>query len=96
MVPKIVGLLKGDNSPHSQNMMTRLAELLNILMYLHAGFPELYDPVYESIKVLYVFGYKMCFFAFQNNLKNLDPSYKMDLELWIVSEGQNWYCNKVS
>ena len=51
MVPKIVILLKGDNTPHSQNMMTRLAELLHILMYLHAGFPELYDPVYESIKV---------------------------------------------
>ena len=32
-------------------MMTRLAELLHILMYLHAGFPELYDPVYEIIKV---------------------------------------------
>ena len=22
------------------------------------------------------------FFSFQNNLKNLDPSYKMDLDLW--------------
>ena len=26
-------------------------------------------------------------FSFQNNPKNLDPSYKMDLDLWIVSEG---------
>ena len=22
------------------------------------------------------------FFSFQNNLKNLDPSYKMDLDIW--------------
>ena len=51
MVPKIVGLLKGDNTPHSDNMMSRLAELLHIMMYLHAGFPELYDPVFECIKV---------------------------------------------
>ena len=26
-------------------------------------------------------GYKMGFFSFQNNAKNLDPSYKMDLDL---------------
>ena len=30
----------------------------------------------------YFFGDKMEFFFFQNNLKNLDPSYKMDLDLW--------------
>ena len=26
------------------------------------------------------------FFPFQNNSKNLDPSYKTDLDLWIVLE----------
>ena len=31
-------------------------------------------------KVLYSFGYKMEF-SFQSNPKNLDPSYKMDLDL---------------
>ena len=25
---------------------------------------------------------RQCFFHFQNNPKNLDPSYKMDLDLW--------------
>ena len=29
----------------------------------------------------YFFGYKMEFFSFQNKPKNLDPSYKMDLDL---------------
>ena len=28
------------------------------------------------------FGYKMEFFSFRNNPKNLDPSYEMDLDLW--------------
>ena len=32
--------------------------------------------------VLYFFGYQTEFFSFQNNPKNLDPSYKMDLDLW--------------
>ena len=30
----------------------------------------------------YFFDYKMVFFSFQNNPKNLDPSYKTDLDLW--------------
>ena len=31
----------------------------------------------------YFFGYKMrVFFSFQNNPKNLDPSYKTDLDHW--------------
>ena len=35
------------------------------------------------INILYFFAYKMEFvFSFQNNPKNLDPSYKMDLGLW--------------
>ena len=28
------------------------------------------------------FGYKTEFFSIQNDKKNLDPSYKMDLDLW--------------
>ena len=31
--------------------------------------------------LLYFFGYKTEFFSFRNNPKNLDPSYKMDLDL---------------
>ena len=30
----------------------------------------------------YFFGYESEIFSFQNNPKNLDPSYKMDLDLW--------------
>ena len=30
---------------------------------------------------MYFFGYKTVF-SFQNNPKDLDPSYKMDLDLW--------------
>ena len=32
--------------------------------------------------LLYLFGYKTEFFYFQNNPKNLDLSYKMDLDPW--------------
>ena len=35
------------------------------------------------IKVLpYFFGFKTEFFSFQNKPKDLDPSYKTDLDLW--------------
>ena len=34
------------------------------------------------IRIPYFFGYKMEFFSFQNNLKDLDPSCKTDLDLW--------------
>ena len=33
-------------------------------------------------QILYFFSYKTEFFSFQNNPKDLDRSYKMDLELW--------------
>ena len=33
-------------------------------------------------EVPYLFSYKMEFFSFQNNPKDLDPSCKMDLDLW--------------
>ena len=29
---------------------------------------------------------RCCFFSFKNNAKNLDPSYKMDLDLWDCLE----------
>ena len=34
----------------------------------------------------YFFGYKTEFFSFQNNPKDLDPSCKMDLDLWDCIE----------
>ena len=32
----------------------------------------------------YFFSYKSEIFSFKHNPKNLDPFYKMDLDLWIV------------
>ena len=37
-------------------------------------------------EVPYFFGYKMEVFSFQNNPKDLDPSCKMDLDLWDCLE----------
>ena len=34
------------------------------------------------LKVPYFFGYKTEFFSFQNSPKDLDPSCKMDLDIW--------------
>ena len=34
-----------------------------------------------KLKILYFFGYKTGLFSFQNNPKDLDLSYKMDLDL---------------
>ena len=36
------------------------------------------------------------FFPFQNNHKNLDPSYKMDLDLWDCLGRLNLYYSKIS
>ena len=35
-----------------------------------------------NIQLPYFFGYKTEYFSFQNNPKDLDPSCKMDLDLW--------------
>ena len=42
----------------------------------------------HSKQLLYFFSYKTEFFSFHNNPKNLDPSYKMDLDHWDCLE--NW------
>ena len=51
----------------------------------------LLKQVQQKLKLLcmlpYFFGYKTEFISFQNNPKNLDPSYKMDLDFGIVLEG---------
>ena len=46
--------------------------------------------------ISYFFGYKMEFFSFQNNPKNLDLSYKTDLDFGIVWEEQNSYYSQIS
>ena len=42
----------------------------------------LVSQLLEYLQLPYFFGYKTVFFSFQNNPKVLDPSCKMDLELW--------------
>ena len=48
---------------------------------LSKGLPhsEKQTGIHASLR--YFFGYKTEFFSFQNNPKDLDPSYKMDLDL---------------
>ena len=40
----------------------------------------------KELVVPYFFGCKTEFFSFQNNPQNLDPSYKMVLDLWDCLE----------
>ena len=40
------------------------------------------DRVATSGSLPYFFGYKTQFFFLPNNTKDLDPSYKTDLDLW--------------
>ena len=45
--------------------------------------PSNFLKILNTLMLLpYFFGYKIEFFSFQNNPKDLDPSYKMDLDLW--------------
>ena len=48
------------------------------------SFDLIIDPGHKKRGFPYFFGFKTEFFfcSFQNNPKNLDPSYKMDLDLW--------------
>ena len=46
------------------------------------SFPDIKGPSDDNSVIPYFFGYKTQFFSFQNNPKDLDPSYKMDLDLW--------------
>ena len=44
----------------------------------------MFSKVQKSVpsQLPYFFVYKTVYFSFQNNPKNLDPSNKMDLDLW--------------
>lgn len=50
-VPEVVRLLRAEKSKSSLQCLSKLSELLHCLMNLHAGFPELYDPVLDLMKV---------------------------------------------
>ena len=42
----------------------------------------MYRYTFMFLSLPYFFGYKTEFFPSKNNPKNLDPSCKMDLDLW--------------
>ena len=50
----------------------------------------------DFIKLPYFFGYKTGLFSFQNNSKNLDLSYKTDLDIWDCLERVNSYYSKIA
>ena len=53
----------------------------NGLEWLNNAGVSVCSNIYGYTSIPYFFGYKTEFFFFQNNLKNLNPSYKMDLDL---------------
>ena len=48
MIPETLESMKGEGS---RQFRTDFAKLLHCLMYLHTGFPDLYDPILDLIKV---------------------------------------------
>ncbi|XP_059155627.1 ubiquitin carboxyl-terminal hydrolase 38-like isoform X2 [Physella acuta] len=51
-VPCIIAVLRKEGTKQSQANLVKLSQLLHCLMYLHTGFPELYDPILDLIKDL--------------------------------------------
>ncbi|XP_064636742.1 ubiquitin carboxyl-terminal hydrolase 38-like [Lineus longissimus] len=50
LIPNTIQNLQQENTPSSRKCMENLAELAHCQMYLHSGFPDLYDPILEDIK----------------------------------------------
>ena len=57
------------------------------------------NTIFKHISILYFFSFKIGggggWSLFQNNPKNLDPSYRMDLDFLIVLEGRDPSCSKI-
>lgn len=54
IVPHVVSLVhsfKRDGLPSSTAFLMQLTELIHCMMYHYSGFPELYEPILEAIKV---------------------------------------------
>ncbi|KAK7098092.1 ubiquitin carboxyl-terminal hydrolase 38-like isoform X2 [Littorina saxatilis] len=49
-VPETLDILAKEDSESARACRIKLATLLHYLMYLHTGFPELYDPILDLIK----------------------------------------------
>ena len=52
--------------------------------------------LFAYFTVPYFFSYKTEFFSFQNKPKDLNLSYKTDLDLWDCLGRENWYYSKIS
>jgi hypothetical protein len=50
MMPELLTLLEKEGE-EAEQWRVKLARLLHYLMYLHTGFPDLYDPILDLIKV---------------------------------------------
>ncbi|XP_077865359.1 ubiquitin carboxyl-terminal hydrolase 38-like [Saccoglossus kowalevskii] len=46
----LVGFLKKEDSTSSRDCLSRLSELFHCMIYQHAGYPDLYEPVLEAFK----------------------------------------------
>ena len=53
--------------------------------FIQVSHQPLFQQYLMKKNLPYFFGYETEFFSFQNNPKNLDPSYKPDLDLWDCS-----------
>ncbi|KAL8599620.1 hypothetical protein ACOMHN_053679 [Nucella lapillus] len=49
-VPAMLALLEKEGSEEALLYRSKLGELLHCLMFLHTGFPDLYDPILDLIK----------------------------------------------
>ena len=65
MVPKVMSTIRSESTPASQDCAVRLAFLIHCCMYHHAGYPDLYDPILELIKVFILFNVKMIGITFR-------------------------------
>ena len=51
MIPGVVSTLRTEGSDPGGRTLHRISDLLHCCMFLHAGYPDLYDPILEAIKV---------------------------------------------
>lgn len=66
IVPHVVNLVqsfKSDGLPSSSAFLVQFSELMHCMIYHYSGFPDLYEPILEALKV------KAFFFSFSPLLK---------------------------
>lgn len=61
-IPRLVASLKKEDSNSATSSLEQLAELIHCMFFRFSGFPDLYEPVLEAIKVRCVL--LGCFFLY--------------------------------